>query len=108
MPLLSAAFNLLLSKHGRSVQIFRDDELTAVSIRVTPANYFRNLAAPEEIIVEGYEFVVSKSVLQAANFPKPKRGDVIKDPEIGYRTISEVREMFDFGGSIMGYRVRTI
>jgi hypothetical protein len=108
MPLLSAAFNLLLSKHGRNVKIFRDEESEAVNIRVTPANYFRNLAGPEEVIVEGNEYVISKSVLDAANFPKPKRGDVISDEELGYKTVSEVREMFDFGGSVMGYRLRTI
>jgi hypothetical protein len=108
MPLLSAAFNMILSKHGRNVQIFRGDEGAAVNIRVTPANYFRNLAGPEEIIVEGAEFILSKKVLDDVNFPKPRRGDVIKDAELGYKTLSEVREMYDFGGSILGYRVRTI
>ena len=99
---------MVLSKHGRNVKIFRDDELTAVDIRITPSNYFRNLAGPEEIIVEGREFIIPKKGLDDAGFTSLKRGDVIKDPELGYLQLSEIREMYDFGGSIMGYRVRTI
>lgn len=107
MALLSSAFNALLGSHGRQVTIERPDVVAPVTIRITPSNYFRNLSGPEETIVEGAEFIISKKVLTEANFPKPQRGDVITDPELGFRIVSEIREMFDFGGSIMGYRVRT-
>lgn len=107
MALLSSAFNALLGSHGRQVTIERPDVVAAVTIRVTPSNYFRNLAGPEETIVEGSEFIISKKVLVEVNFPPPQRGDVISDPELGFRIVAEIREMFDFGGSIMGYRIRT-
>lgn len=77
------------------------------AIRAAPANYFRNLAGPEEIVVEGREFVLSKSNLDSVKFPAPKRGDRITDPGIAVSTITEVREMFGFGGALIGYRIRT-
>ena len=82
-------------------------KITDLPIRVTPSNYFRNLAAPEEIVIEGREFVISKQNLDSVYFPAPKRGDRITDPDIGLSVISEVREMFDFGGAIIGYRIRS-
>lgn len=76
-------------------------------IRAAPANYFRNLAAPEETAIEGKEFVLSKTNLDSVYFPAPKRGDRLKDSELGTSTISEVRPMMGLGGGILGYRVRT-
>lgn len=81
--------------------------INATAIRVAPANYFRNLSGPGETIIEGKEFVISKNSLDIVSFPPPRRGDRIKDSESGINTISEVREMHGFGGSIIGYRVRT-
>jgi hypothetical protein len=107
MPTLSSAFDLLVGSYGRKVTIERPDEISPTNIKIMPSNYFRNLAGPEETIVTGAEFIVSKSNLVESNFPRPKRGDVISDDEMGYLTISEVREMFDLGGAIMGYRLRT-
>jgi hypothetical protein len=109
--MLANAFNFLINLHSRSVTIERpgdeETEIKAVSIRITPANYFRNLSAPEEIVVEGKEFLVSKEALNSVSFPMPKRGDILDDSETGTSTISEVREVYDFGGTIMGYRLRT-
>lgn len=76
-------------------------------IKVTPSNYFRNLAMPEEVVVEGREFIIAKADLETIGYPLPKRGDRLQDSEIGISVISEVREIFDFGGSIMGYRIRS-
>lgn len=109
--MLSNAFNFLIQLHSRGVTIERpgdgEEAISAVSIKITPANYFRNLSAPEEIVVEGKEFIVSKETLSSANYPTPKRGDILDDSETGTSTISEVREVYDFGGAIMGYRLRT-
>lgn len=104
---LSSAFNQLLGIHFRNVTMERPGSgIAAVAIKVTPSNYSRNLAAPEEIVIEGREYVITKSALELAPFPVPKRGDRIKDAELGTHVISEVRELFGFGGSILGYRVR--
>lgn len=109
--MLANAFNFLISLHSRSVTIERpgdgEEAISSVSIRVTPANYFRNLSAPEEVVVEGKEYIVSKDILSSVGYPAPKRGDILDDVDTGLSTISEVREMYDFGGTIMGYRLRT-
>ena len=81
---------------------------TALSfeVKVTPSNYSRNLSAPEEIVIEGREYILGKQNLDEVGFPVPKRGDRLTDPELGVNVISEVRELFNYGGEIMGYRVR--
>lgn len=76
-------------------------------IRVTPSNYFRHLQGPEETVIPGREYIISKTALDAIEFPMPKRGDRLTDEELGISVISEVRELFDFGGKLMGFRVRT-
>jgi hypothetical protein len=81
--------------------------IAVTNIEASPGNYFRNTAAPEEITIEGKEFVISKSVLDLVYYPAIKKGDRIKDTEIGTMIVTEVREMFGFGGAIIGYRVRT-
>jgi hypothetical protein len=74
---------------------------------VAPSNYYRNLEGPSDIVVRGREFVISKLALDAVNFPFPRRGDQLEFSDIGTLTITEVREMFNLGGDIMGFRVRT-
>jgi len=104
---LKNAFNTLLFIHKREVTIERPTSITAVTIFVSPSNYSRNLQGPEEIVMDGREFVVSLKSLSDVNYPMPKRGDRIKDPQLGVCTVTEVREMYDFGGNILGYRIRT-
>lgn len=103
---LDNAFHLLLNLHSRQVSLERPGK-EAISIKITPSNYFRNLSAPEEIIVEGREFIVTKRSLDAQSFGPPKRGDRITDSDLGLSVITEVREIFAFGGEIIGYRLRT-
>ena len=104
---LGNAFNQLLFIHSRKVTIKRRDTGQSKEIKVSPSNYYRNLNGPEEITMKGREFVISKVSLDSVSFPRPKRGDVIEDPDLGRNTIVEVREMFDLGGRVIGYRVRT-
>lgn len=105
---LKSAFNALLGRHKRSATITRPGLVDIVAeIKITPSNYFRNLEGPADMISKGREFIISKEVLDSASFPPPKRGDKLKDGELGTMTLAEVREMFDFGGSVIGYRVRT-
>ncbi len=80
--------------------------VSATSIYISPSNYFRHLAGPEEMTISGREFVISKKVLDSVYYPIPKKGDRLKDSDLGTMTLSEVREMFDMGGKIIGYRVR--
>lgn len=102
------AFNSLLMLHKRAMTISRPDEIAEVALDVTPSNYSRIAAAPEEVVIEGREYLISKKKLTESGFGSiPKRGDVLTDLEIGTHTITEVREMFGFGGKLIGYRVRT-
>ncbi len=103
------AFNALLFIHKRPVTLIRPQEVgpnLEYQIQASPSNYFRNLAATQEIVTKGREFVIPKSTLVTAGVTGLFRGDLLQDPELGDISIVEVREMFDFGGQIMGYRVR--
>jgi hypothetical protein len=81
--------------------------IVATAIKLSPSNYSRLLASPEETVVTGREFVVSKNILDAVFFPNIKRGDRIIDPQLGANTVTDVKEMHGLGGIIMGYRIRT-
>lgn len=107
---LSNPFNTLLNLKFRIVTIMRPGDAnhgTPVTIKVTPSNYSRNLSAPEETTIKGREFVISKKILDEIGFPAPKKGDRLKDPELGVDVISEVIPMFALGSEIVGFRVRT-
>lgn len=106
---IKAAFNLLLKTHSRPAIIERPRAVPALTaaIRISPSNYFRHLEAVEKIVSTGREFIISKDTLTAASYPLPKRGDKLTDPDLGIMTLTEVREMYDLGGSIIGYRVRS-
>ncbi len=105
---IKAAFNMVLQLHGRSMTITRYATPTNITgtIRATPSNYFRNMEVAEKITSEGREFVISKDSLDAIAFPVLKKGDRLIDTDLGNMTINEIREMFDIGGNIIGFRVR--
>lgn len=105
--MLSDAFNFMVNFQGREVTLVRlsDPDNIEITAKIAPANYYRNLETVSSTVTPGREFVVSKSAF-TETFPSPKRNDRIKDVEMGNMTISEVREMFDIGGAIMGYRLR--
>lgn len=103
---LGNAFNQLLQIHSRDMKISRPGGIGPFDIKITPSNYSRNLAAPEEISVEGKEFVVTKYALEKVSFGVPRRGDKLVDPEMGTHIVSEVRELIGLGGAILGYRLR--
>lgn len=106
--MLDNAFNTLLFLHSRPATISRNGSTPITgNIRAAPSNYYRNLEGPSDIVVRGREFVISKLQLDAASFPTPRRGDQLAFTDIGTLTITEVREMYNLGGEIMGFRVRT-
>lgn len=99
------AFNILVNIQGRPMTLQKADFSIEITIKGAVSNYFRNLAAPEEIIVEGREFVIKKEDL--GEFGTPERGDRLIDVELGKNVIKEVRPMMTLGGAIIGYRIRT-
>lgn len=101
---LVSAFEFILNFQGRDMTFERG--VTTATIKAAPSNYFRNLAGIEEIVVEGKEFVVSKSELDRKGFPTPRRGDVIVDSILGTNSVVEVRELVIFG-QLAGFRLRT-
>jgi len=103
---LKSAFNMVWGIQAREVTLHNLDTDVQVVVKAAPANYFRNMSAPEEMVIEGMEYVFSKDNLDAASAMKLERGVKIIDINLGTNTISEVREMIIFG-EIVGYRVRT-
>lgn len=104
---LSNAFRLILSMQSESATLTRRGEIAAVTIRISPSNYFRNLIAVEEIASIGNEFVIDISFLIGNDFEDGlRRGDIINSSKYGSMAIEEVRPMIVMGG-LVGYRVRT-
>ena len=99
-----AAFNYIISLQGREVTLERLP--TSVQVLMANSNYFRNLAGPEETVIEGKEFVVSKQALDEVSYPTPKRGDTIFDIDLGEEIVSEVKPLIILG-ELAGYRIRT-
>jgi hypothetical protein len=103
--MLEPAFNLILSLHKRPVTLSRPGGVT-VNINMSPSNYKRNLEVVNEVTTKGREYVVSKKTLDGVSFGVPKRGDIVSDGAVYEGVIYEVMELQNFGGAIMGYRIR--
>lgn len=104
---VKSALNLMINFSGRSCTLSRPATNLTGTVKFAPSNYGRNLETSSSTVVFGREFVVTKDSLTAIGFTSLKRGDKIVDTELGTLTISEVRELTDIGGAIIGYRVRT-
>ncbi len=107
--MLEQAFNLMLSLHSTKAVLRRHTSNSSLTsdIRITPSNYFRNQEGPGASVVEGREFVISKNSIVTPLTPILKRGDKIETDDYGNLTINEIIEMYDLGGTIMGWRIRT-
>lgn len=77
----------------------------APTIPVAPSNYFRSPAGPAETVGTGRQFVVVASEADENLGRKPQRGDRMIDAGLEIMILGEVREMFDFGGEVIGYRL---
>lgn len=75
------------------------------TIPVAPSNMYRSPAGPAETVGTGRQFVVVAEEANNNLGRKPKRGDRMLDSELKTMVIDEVREMFDFGGAVIGYRI---
>lgn len=107
--MLKSAFNFILNLKSRTATITRPGVTpVTAAIKFAPSNYSRKLEGPSETSIKGREYVVSKDYLVGQGFPTPlKRGDRITDTELGNLTITEINEMYDIGGVVIGYRIRT-
>lgn len=104
--MLRNAYNLIIHFRGRVVTLRKKDGSIEESIKIAESNYFRNLRTFEESSYEGFEFVITKTSLDAISFGTPKKGDRIVDDLGGTNTISYVKPDIVFG-EILGFRVRT-
>lgn len=101
------AFNTMLSLHSRTMTLLRPGAGGfSYAVKVSPSNYMRNLETVVDVTTEGREFVISNMELTKNSIVKIKRGDRLRDPNLGEMVISEVREMFGMGGEILGWRLR--
>lgn len=103
-------FNYYLDKQSRSGKINRIGTpvfpAQEVNIKYSPTSYTRISEAPENMVVKGRQFIITKRNLTASGFVgNLKRGDRIVDTEFGSMTIREIEEMYDFGPArVIGYR----
>lgn len=111
---IADAFNAVLSLHKRTVTLKRpaavpgtDQSFTNMTIH--PTNYSRVLSGlSSKTTIHGYEFILKRVDLVAATFPiPPKRNDIIVDADLGTLAIGDVDPMYDLGGAIIAWRVRT-
>lgn len=106
--MLDQAFNVLLSRHSRPATLKRIEKPTTLetAIRIAPSNFVSNAEGPADVTIKGREFVISKESIVAPFTPIMKKGDKVVDTELGSMAITEIKEMYDFGGAIIGYRIR--
>lgn len=102
---LQAAFNFALNLNSRDMVLYDAENDVDYNVPMSLANYVRNLAAFDDMVIEGREFVVSKTDMDKIPLV-PRRGMKITDNDMGTYTISEVRELVGMG-NIIGYRLRT-
>lgn len=104
---LSDAFNTLLQLSQASYVYERPGEVDTFNVNASVSNYARNIAAPEEMIMEGREFVISSKEFEGQAFTFPKRGDRLISATSQENVIQTVMEMRGMKGELLGYRVRT-
>lgn len=103
--MLENAFNYIIALHSRPIELTRlGTPNVTVTVKMSPSRYKRDEMFDNAITSKGREFVVSTRNL--GTFGVPKKGDIIKDGDYYESVIYEVREMHNFGGQIMGYRIR--
>lgn len=102
--MMGDAFHFALAFNRKKMKIFRPT-MDEKDVWVTPSNYFRNLAMPEEIVSEGREYIVSKKDLLETGYQSIKRGDKFIDPDFGVNSVVEIRDILILG-EVLGFRIR--
>jgi hypothetical protein len=104
---LNDAFNTLLQLSQTSYVYERPGEVDTFNVNASISNYSRNIDGPEEIIMEGREYVISAKEFEGQAFTFPKRGDRLISATSQENVIGSVMEMRGMKGELLGYRVRT-
>lgn len=106
--MLKEAFNSMLQMHSRDATLKRIQTPTdlTTAIKISPANFISNNEGPADVTIKGREFVIAKDFIVSPFDPIIVKGDKIVDPELGSMAIKEIKEMYDFGAKLMGWRVR--
>ena len=102
---LSDAFNAILSNVTSPFEWHRG-AVVYTDVKLAVSNYSRNRNGPEEITMEGREFVMSiKETINTHG--RPKRGDILVSDSNGENMVESIEEMRGLKGEILGYRIRT-
>lgn len=104
--MLSKAFNAILSLKQKSATLKRPGtpDLTT-ACKVSSSNYYRANEGPSATIAAQREYVISLSSIESPFTPVIKRGDKIVFSDWSY-AITDVEELYDFGHTTIGYRVK--
>lgn len=106
--MLADAFNAIIEMASSpTFEYERPGIVGSFFLRAAISNYARNMNGPEEIIMEGREFVLSAKSFEGQIFTFPKRGDRLISSFGQENVISTIVEMRGFQGELLGYRVRT-
>ena len=90
------AFKTIIYAQGKEMTLLRRGE-TSIQINMASSNYSRLASLPEDMVVEGREFVVAKQDLDDQSFGIPERGDIIIEEPGLQHSITEVISMYIFG-----------
>jgi len=102
--MLDNAFNLLIRMKQISGTLKRD--ATTINVKVTPSSYSRTLSGPSNIEIEGEEFILSKNDLESP-ITEVKRGDRLTLDNGTFLSVKHVIPLYNIGGGIMGWRLRS-
>lgn len=105
---ITSAFNYLTNFASRKAKLYDRRNNAVYDIEIAPSNYFRNLSGPEEIGIEAFEFVISKSSLDSSGLVgEPKRGMYIEDTSRDNEryTLAVIKPLYVMG-NLLGFRVR--
>lgn len=106
---LEGAFNLLCSMKKIAVTLTRPKTPTdlVINVDITPSSYSRKVDAPENTVSYGREYLIPRKFFDGAAILFPKRGDILTGTYLREETIAEVEELYNMGGTLFGFRVKT-
>jgi len=102
---LSNAFNSILANVTSDFDWYRGN-VVFNNVKMALSNYSRNKNGPEEITMEGREFVISFKETENTH-GRPKKGDIFVSTSYGENMVDSLEELRGLKGEILGYRVRT-
>ena len=103
---IKKSFIAILRMQQKDFTLFRPGG-SSITIKVAPSNFFKTTQDVSEITVEGREFIILKDDLDAQTYGIVKRGDKLYHADLGTLTIDTTKEMYDLGGGVIAYRMRT-